>query len=118
MGIQTRRYTQAWRVNNMTIQELETKLKEIDKNIVINDLSQYGVTDVVEIAYNYNGKMVNICACPSKEVKEEFDPNYKDEYGRPHRTVGAVLSMAQNFMNLWNNEPGFIELMTCNEKDL
>ena len=102
----------------MTTQELELKLKEINENIVINDLSKYNVRDIVEVAYDYNGKMINICACPANEVKESPDPEYKDEYGRPHRTAGTVLSMAQNFINRWNNEPDFKELMTCDDKDL
>jgi len=98
--------------------ELELRLKEIDENIVINDLSKYDVNDVCEVAYNYNGRSINICACPANEIKEEFDKNYQDEYGRPHRTLGEVLSLVNNFMNRWNNEPDFKELMTCDDKDL
>lgn len=98
--------------------ELELKLKEIDENIVINDLSKYDVNDIVEIAYNHNGKMINICACPAREIKEELDQEYKDEYGRRHRTVGEVLSLVNSFIDKWKNEEGFVELMTCDDKDL
>lgn len=102
----------------MTTNELESKLKEIDENIVINDLSKYNVSDICEVAYKHNGKMINICACPANEIKEEIDLNYKDEYGRRHRIVSEVLSLAENFINRWNNEPEFKELMTCDDKDL
>lgn len=98
--------------------ELELRLKEIDENIVINDLSKYDVNDVCEVAYNYNGRSINICACPANEIKEEVDPDYKDEFGRRHRTLGEVISLAENFINRWNNEEGFKELMTCDDKDL
>ena len=98
--------------------ELELRLKEIDKNIVINDLSKYNVNDVCEVAYNYNGRSINICACPANEIKEEVDPAYKDEFGRRHRTLGEVIILAENFINHWNNEEGFKELMTCDDKDL
>jgi hypothetical protein len=103
---------------SMTIQELELKLKEIDENIVINDLSKFNVTDIVEVAYNNNGQMINICACPSSEVREEIDVTYKDEYGRRHRTSGEVLAIANNFINQWRNEEGFQELMTCDPSKL
>lgn len=102
----------------MTIQELELKLKEIDENIVINDLSKYKVTDIVEVAYNHNGKMINICACPSNEVREEPDETYKDEFGRRHRSASEVLAIAGNFINSWKNEEGFVELMTCDPSKL
>ena len=102
----------------MSIQELEQKLKEIDEHIVINDLSKFNVNDVCEVAYNYNGKMINICACPSREIKEEVDETYKDEFGRRHRSAGEVLAIANNFINSWKNEEGFIELMTCDPSKL
>lgn len=102
----------------MTIKELEQKLKEIDENIVINDLSKYNVNDVCEVAYNHNDKLINICACPSKEIKEEIDDSYKDEFGRRHRTSGEVLAIAKNFINSWKNEEGFVELMTCDPSKL
>lgn len=98
--------------------ELELKLKEIDEHIVINDLSKFNVNDVVEVAYNHNGQMINICAAPAYEIKEEIDPNYKDEYGRRHRTSAEVLAIANNFINSWKNEEGFVELMTCDPSKL
>lgn len=102
----------------MTTKELELKLKEINENIVINDLSKFNVNDVCEVAYNHNGQMINICACPSGEVKEEIDPTYKDEYGRRHRTSAEVIAIATNFINSWKNEDGFQELMTCDPSKL
>lgn len=102
----------------MTINELELKLKEIDENIVINDLSKYNVNDVCEVAYNHNSKNINICACPANEIKEEVDLAYKDEYGRRHRTVSEVVALSESFINRWKNEAEFKELMTCEDKDL
>ena len=102
----------------MTIKELELKLKEIDNNIVINDLSKFNVNDICEVAYNNNGQMINICACPSREVKEEVDESYKDEYGRRHRTAPEVIAIAKNFVNSWKNEEGFQDLMTCDPSKL
>ena len=102
----------------MTQKELELKLKEIDENIVINDLSKFNVNDIVEVAYKSGSQMINICACPANEVKEEVDPMYKDEYGRRHRTSGEVLAIANNFINSWKNEEGFQELMTCDPSKL
>ena len=102
----------------MTTNELELKLKEIDEHIVINDLSKFNVNDVCEVAYNYNGKMINICACPANEIKEEVDESYKDEFGRRHRSASEVLAIAGNFINSWKNEEGFVELMTCDPSKL
>lgn len=102
----------------MTRNELLEKLKQIDEHIVINDLSKFNVNDVVEVAYNHNGKMINICAAPAYEIKEELDEGYKDEYGRRHRTAGEVLAIANNFINSWRNEEGFQELMTCDPSKL
>lgn len=102
----------------MTINELELKLKKIDENIVINDLSKFKVNDVCEVAYNHNGKMINICGCPSREVREEVDDSYKDEYGRRHRSASEVIAIANNFINSWKNEEGFQDLMTCDPSKL
>ena len=92
----------------MTIEQLEIKLKEIDENLFVKDLSEYKVMDRVEIRWkDPNGNSESICACP-RDVKEEKDENFKDEYGTTHRSLGEVIDICRGFIGRIKEDPEFL----------
>lgn len=67
----------------MTTQEFEAKIKEeidADLNIRVNP-------NHPDIAGVYLNNLYISVAVSAEELKEEFDPNHKDAFGHPFRTI-------------------------------
>jgi len=104
----------------MKIEDFEQKLKkEVSEHIEIVDLSQHNVKDIMSVRYNdpKSGKQLDICACPSREIREEADPGYTDDFGRPHRSIETVTSMAKAFVAKLADEETY-NLLTMSDDDL
>jgi hypothetical protein len=56
---------------------------------------------------------VYVTAAPSSVIKEESDPQYTNEKGYPHKTMGYIEAKISNFLEQYKN-PEFKQLM--NEK--
>lgn len=104
----------------MSIQELEQKLQEeVSPNIVIVDLQKFNVKDIMGVRYNdpKSGKQLDVCACPANDVQEERNESYTDDWGRPHRSVEEVMSLAKGFMGRLEDEEQYA-YMTMDDKQL
>lgn len=53
-----------------------------------------------------------ICSVPSDEIFEEHNPAYQNEGGYAHRNIPTAKAQVISFIDRWNNEEGFKELMT------
>jgi hypothetical protein len=53
-----------------------------------------------------------ICSVPFNDIFEEHNPSYSNEAGYPHRNIETAKAMVISFIDRWNNEDGFKELMT------
>lgn len=58
----------------------------------------------------WNGQQV--CSVPSQEIFEEHNPAYSNEGGYAHRNIPTAKAIIISFIERWNNEDGFKELMT------
>lgn len=75
----------------MTIQEFENKIKsEIDENLEVRPNPNH--LDIAGIYYK--GQYISV-SVPSNEVKEEFDKDYRDAMGNPHRNISQSLEAIQ-----------------------
>lgn len=71
----------------MTIQEFELKIKnEIDKDLEIKPNPNH--SDIAGVYYR--GQYISV-SIPANEIKEDFDQNYRDAMGTPHRTVSQSI---------------------------
>jgi hypothetical protein len=53
-----------------------------------------------------------VCSIPSGEIFEEHNPSYQNELGHAHRNIPTAKAQVISFIDRWNNEEGFKELMT------
>lgn len=85
------------------VEQLNTELKE---NITLVQNSNYPSMGAIY----WNGQQV--CSIPFNEIFEEHNPGYTNEAGYPHRNMATAKAQIVAFIDRWNNEDGFKELMT------
>ena len=80
--------------------------KEIKENLTVVDNKNY--PSMASIYWNNQ----QICSVPSDEIFEEHNPSYANELGYAHKNIATAKAQVINFIDKWNNEEGFKELMT------
>lgn len=104
----------------MKIQDFEQMLKkEVSDNIEIVDLSQHNITDIMGVRYNdpKSGKQLDICACPAREIFEESNPGYTDDFGRQHKTIPGIRSVVEGFVEKLKDEETY-NYLTMSDDEL
>jgi len=91
----------------MTIQEFETKLKELDPLFQI--IPHPTNTDVSGVYYdpvpaNKTGFIITV---PSQEIREERDPSFQDETGHVHNWASKVMAVCEQHVDRMRNMPGY-----------
>jgi hypothetical protein len=82
----------------MTTKEFELKLKELDENF---NIRKCNVPDIESIYYldTFIGRTI-----PANNIYEDVRPDYKDDTGRVHRTVGEALELAKHWLTMKDEE--------------
>ncbi len=57
-------------------------------------------------------KGAQICSIPSGEINVEHNPGYTNEAGYAHRNIPTAKALIVSFLDKWEHEAGFQELMT------
>lgn len=87
----------------MTTDDFEKVLqKEIDPTI--NLRQNLGNLDIKSI---YWGNIYTETAIPAKEIREERDPLYTDNFGYPHRGMKEAIARVESFITRFNSEADF-----------
>jgi hypothetical protein len=102
----------------MTIKEFELKLKELSENFIIKDLTEYNILDICSIRYLENGKELDVCVCPSREIFEEPISGYTDDGGVRHRTVSETIEICNGFKNKLENDKDFYAYTVFTDSEL
>lgn len=87
----------------MTIQEFETKIKELDANFSIKDFgNDPNRSDINAIIWTSpEGHKIDICTIPSREIFEETNQQYRDSNGTIHRSVPEAIGQCNLFLKKW-----------------
>lgn len=96
----------------MTIQELETKLKEMDSRfeVIINP----NAPDVAGIYFDRNTehKTGFVTTVPSGEIYEEYNALYVDAVGHPYQSVPMAMVKAQAYKEKFETDEEFRKLVS------
>jgi len=96
----------------MTINELETKLKEMDQRFEI--VPHPNADDVAGVYFDRNIEHGTgfVLTIPSKDIYEEFNPSYHDIMGHPYQSIPMVMIKAQAYKEKFDTDEEFRKMVS------